>query len=317
MKKNLRAPKSDVVAEMPAACASEAAAVEFFERKLWGDTPCCRHCGSVAVYQMKDRATGKRNARFLWRCRDCSKQYTVRVGTIFSDSPIPLHKWARVIWEASSAKNGVSAMEMSRKLEISYKSALFMMHRVRHAMAEDFTKPPKLDGVVEADETYVGGKPRHKGSGKRGRGTMKQPVAAVLQRGGTVRTRVIPIVNAHNVKAMLRDNVAPTARVMTDMEGSYRGIGREFASHEAVNHGAREYVRGDVTTNTVEGFFSRVKRGINGVYHAVSKQHLHRYMSHFEYMHNTRALDDGQRIQNLTKRAVGKRLTYAEQIGAA
>lgn len=307
--------QSTVIDELPAACATEAAAVEFMEAKRWGGTPCCVHCGSVAVYKMTDRKTGERNHRYLWRCRDCAKQYTVRVGTIFEESLIPLHKWCRAFWEAASCKNGVSARELERKLQISYKSALFMMHRIRFAMADDFTTPPKLDGVIEADETYVGGKPRFKGNNKRGRGTKKQPVAAVLQRGGKVRTRVIPVVNAENVKGFVRENVASSARIMTDKESAYKGIGAEFASHEAVDHGAREYARGDVSTNGVEGFFARVKRGLKGTYHAVSREHLHRYMSHFEFSHNTRKLNDGERVVELITRADGKRLRY--KVGGA
>lgn len=309
--------QSEVVDELPAACANEAAAVEFVENKRWGDCPCCVHCGSVAVYKMTDRKTGERNKRFLWRCRDCSKQYTVRVGTIFNESLIPLHKWCRAFWEAASCKNGVSAREMERKLQVTYKTALFMMHRIRHAMAEDFTNPPKMDGVVEADETYVGGKPRYKGNSKRGRGTKKQPVAAILQRGGNVRTRIVPIVNADNVKKFVRENVAPSARIMTDQEGSYKGLAPEFAAHESVNHGAGEYVRGDVTTNGIEGFFARVKRGLKGTYHSVSREHLHRYMSHFEFSHNTRKLNDGERVLALIAKAEGKRLRYKAENDAA
>lgn len=311
--------QSPVIDELPAACAEEAAAVEFLEAKRWGDSPCCVHCGSVDAYKMTERATGERSKRFLWRCRDCKRQFTVRVGTIFEDSAIPLHKWCRALWEAASAKNGVSALEMSRKLQVSYKSALFMMHRLRWAMADDHTTPPKMTGIVEADETYIGGKPRYRkvpGSdskpNKRGRGTRKQPVAAVIQRGGTVRTRIIPVVNGMNLKAMVRDNVDRSTRVMTDMESGYVGLAPGFASHETVNHGLREYARGDVTTNTIESFFARVKRGIVGTYHNVSKEHLHRYLAQFEFAHNTRGMNDGERIVHLIRKADGKRLRYSE-----
>ena len=310
--------QSATIAELPAACADERAAVEFLEAKRWGDSPCCVHCGSVGVYKMSDAKSGERNRRYLWRCRDCQRQYTVRVGTIYEESLIPLHKWCRALWEAASAKNGVSALEMSRKLQITYKSALFMMHRIRHAMGQDPSTPPKLTGTVECDETYIGGKPRYRGNNKRGRGTNKQPVAAVLQRGGTVRTRVIPVVNAENIKAMVRENVDPSARIMTDQETSYRGLGAEFAGgHHSVNHGKREYSRGDVTTNGVEGFFARVKRGMKGVYHNVSKEHLHRYMSHFEFSHNTRAMNDGERTVHLIQLSDGKRLRYSEPLSKA
>ncbi|MEM7630062.1 MAG: IS1595 family transposase [Planctomycetota bacterium] len=227
-----------------------------------------------------------------------------------SSQLVPLHKWCRAYWEACACKNGVSALELSRKIQVSNKTALFMMHRIRWAMAEDHTTPPKMTGTVEADETYVGGKPRYRGTSKRGRGTSKQPVAAVVQRGGSVRTRIIPTVNSANVKGIVRDNVDRSARVVTDQERGYRGLGPEFAAHDSVNHGAREYVRGDVHTNTIEGFFSRVKRGLNGTYHAVSREHLHRYLSQFEFAYNTRDLNDGDRVIELLTRSVGKRLAY-------
>ena len=305
--------QSEVIEEMPLACSTERAAVEFFEAKRWGDCPCCPHCGDTDVYTMKDRKTGDRNKDFRWRCRGCGSLYSVRTGMIFEESLIPLHKWARAIWEAASGKNGVSALEISRKCQISYKSALFVMHRLRHAMADDFTSPPKLTGTIECDETYIGGKPRYRGKSKRGRGTKKQPVVAVLQRGGIVRTRVIPVVNAENVKTMIRENVAKSARICTDSESSYRGIGAQYrGGHHSVNHGAGEYVRGDVTTNAVEGFFARVKRGMKGVYHNVSREHLFRYMDQFEFAHNTRKMNDGERVLSLIDKADGKRLRYRE-----
>ncbi len=313
--------KSELIEELPLACADETAAAEFLERKRWGDVPCCPSCGSVAVYKMTAR-DGSRNKRFMWRCRDCNRQFTVRTGTVLAESLLPLRHWCRAMWMTASAKNGVSALELSRALQINYRSALFLLHRLRHAMSPNPAPEPKLDGVVEADETYVGGKPRFRGSvknpiNKRGRGTRKQPVAAVLQRGGEVRTRVIPCVNSHNLRAMLADNVCPTARVMTDKEAGYKGISAQFASHETVDHGAREYARGDVTTNGVEGFFARVKRGLNGVYHSVSREHLHRYMDHFAFMHNTRMLNDGERIETLLARTQGKRLMYKDPVKKA
>lgn len=311
--------RSAVIDELPLACANETAAVEFLEAKRWGNSPCCPHCGSVSVYRMMDAKTGERNRRFLWRCRDCHKQYSVRANSVLAESLIPLSKWCRAMWMTSTAKNGVSALELSRTLQVNYRTALFVLHRLRHAMTDDHTNPPKLSGIVEADETYVGGKPRYRGTtenpiNKRGRGTKKQPVAAVLERGGKVRTRVIPAVNAHNLRAMLRDHVDRSARVMTDGESGYRGAAEEFASHETVDHGAREYARGDVTTNSIEGFFARVKRGINGVYHNVSKEHLHRYMDHFAYLHNTRELNDGERTLELIRRTGGKRLMYRDPV---
>ncbi len=309
--------QSELVEQLPVACASEAAAVAFFEAQRWPDGACCPECGSIGVYQMKDRATGERNKRFLWRCRDCSKQFTVRTKMIYAESLVPLHKWCRAMWECASAKNGCSALELSRRIQVTYKTALFLLHRIRHVMSP--TGPePKLTGTVEADETWVGARrPRIRGTkdnpvNKRGKGTSKQPVCAVIQRGGDVRTRVIPKVNGQNIRAMLRDNVDPSARLFTDTEGSYTHVGAMFAAHERVNHRMYEYARGEVHTNTIEGFFARVKRGLMGVYHNVSKEHLHRYMDHFAFMHNTRAMNDGERTLALLRATEGKRLMYRD-----
>src|SRR4051794_32127909 len=191
--------KSDVIKEMPAICSNELAAVEFLEARRWGENPCCVKCGSVNVFQFKDEKTGERNKRFLWKCRDCKKQYTVRIGTVYEESRIPLRCWCFAFWAMSSSKKGVSALQIMRQCQISYKSALFLLHRIRHAMAPA-ADAPKLNGIVEADETYVGGKPRVKNNVNpdavkstrhRGRGTKKTGVFAVVERGGRVRTRVI------------------------------------------------------------------------------------------------------------------------------
>src|SRR5271170_369652 len=159
MKKSLHnLSKSEIVAEIPLACSDELAAVEFFENQRWGNTPCCVKCGSVSVYQMKDAKTGERNKRFLWRCRDCAEQFTVRIGTVYEDSRLPLRHWAYAFWRASTSKKGVSALEIKRQCQISYKSALFLMNRIRCAMEENPTDGGKFTGTVEVDETYVGGK---------------------------------------------------------------------------------------------------------------------------------------------------------------
>lgn len=306
--------KSPVVDQLQRASADEASARAFLEQWRWGDQPVCPHCGCVDTYRMTGEVAMSRG---LHRCRGCKKQFTVRVGTVFEDSALPLHKWCRAIWEATKAKNGVSALELARTLQITHKSALFMLNRLRWAMAHGPDDPSKLRGQVECDETYVGGRPRG-GNNKRGRGTRKQPVAACVERGGKVRTRVIARVNSANVQAMVRDMVCPSATLHTDKEASYKGLGGCFAGgHQTVDHGSGEYVRGDVTTNSVEGFFSRVKRSLNGTYHAVSKEHLHRYMSQFEFAHNTRRMNDGERAALLVSLTAGKRLTYRKATEAA
>ena len=164
---------SPVIDQIPLACSDELTAVEFLEHQRWGNTPCCVKCGSVAVYQMKDAKTGERSKRYLWRCRDCKEQYTVRIGTVYEESRIELRHWCYTFWRAATSKKGVSALEIKRHCQISYKSALFLMNRIRFAMAPENPAVAMLSGDVEVDETYVGGKPRHKGISKRGRGTKR------------------------------------------------------------------------------------------------------------------------------------------------
>jgi len=306
--------KSQVVAELPAACQDETLAVEFFERQRWGGTPACARCGSADVYKMLGR-DGQRSARFLWRCKDCLKQYTVRVGTICEDSRIPMRHWAYGFWAACASKKGVSSLQIKRMTGLSYKSALFMMHRIRWAMTDEYNTP--LQGTVEVDETYVGGKPRYQGlvnRGKMGRGTGRPPVVALVERGGSVRASVVPNVSGKNLKAIIRASVDRRARIITDDSNLYHNIGPEFdGGHETVNHSRKEYVRGDVHTNTVEGFFAILKRGLIGTFHSVSKKHLHRYVDEFAYKYSTRHLDDGERTMIAIQKAEGKRLTYKAQ----
>jgi transposase-like protein len=306
-----------VITALPKACADEVAAVEFLEEQRWGGCPICPRCGSAAVVQLKDSVTGERAAHFRWYCGDCRKagekaQFTVRNGTVFEDSKIPLRHWCFAFWRASTSKKGVSALEIHRQTGLAYKSSLFMLNRIRFAMAED--APAMLGpngGDVEVDETYVGGKPRYKGQNKPGRGTKKACVLAAVERGGKVRAKPIPKVTSANVKDFIRENVDSSARIITDQSNVYQGIGHEFdGGHEAVNHTKKEYVRGDVHSNTVEGFFSTVKRGLNGIYHNVSPEHLGRYLDQFSFTYNNRHLSDGERAQAAIKAAEGKRLYY-------
>lgn len=188
--------KSDVIRDVPLACADEDAAVEFMELLRW-DEPCCPRCGDVNVYQMKDRETGERSKRYLWRCRGCKRQYTVRIGTVMEDSPIPMRHWCYAFWAACASKKGISALQIKRHTGVTYVSALFMMHRVRLAMADDHALPGKLTGDVEADETYVGGKPRYKGTGFKTRAKRKTPVIALVERGGDVRAKPMKVTEAN------------------------------------------------------------------------------------------------------------------------
>ena len=245
------------IRELPVACANEAAAVEFMEKHRWGDYPGCPRCGDMDVYQMKSR-DGEREKYYRWRCRGCKKQFSVRTGTVFEDSRIPLRHWCFAFWRASTSKKGVSALEIHRQTGLSYKSCLFLLHRIRFAMAPTDCNP--LTGIVEVDETYVGGKPRYPRN-KRKVYTSKAPVIAMVERDGQVRSFHVPDVTGKTLKNAIRDNVDRRARIMTDEASQYQGIGSEFkGGHNTVKHSAGEYVRGDVSTNTVEGYFSIVKR---------------------------------------------------------
>lgn len=245
--------KDPVLQEIPLACANEFAAVKFIEKQRWGSHPACPRCGDMDVYQMVDSKKGGRQANFRWRCRGCKEQFTARIGTVFEDSRIPLRHWCFAFWRASTSKKGVSALEIHRQTGLSYKSALFMLHRIRFAMSDSAPEP--LAGDVEVDETYVGGKPRYKGQSKRGRGTHKTPVMALVERNGSVKTKPIPNVTGKTLKQAIRNNVHASARIITDDNPAYNGIGKDYkGGHHTVCHSAKEYVRGDIHSNTVEGF---------------------------------------------------------------
>jgi transposase-like protein len=305
--------KSEVIEAIPLACSNEQAAVELFETLRWGDTPACVHCGSVEVYKMTDAKTGERNKRFLWRCHDCKKQYTVRIGTVYEESRLDLRHWAYAFWRASTSKKGVAALEIMRHCQISYKSALFLMNRIRFAMAPDNPEARKLTGTVECDETYVGGKPRIKGINKRGRGTSKTPVFVAVERDGEIRRQVVADVTGKTLKSAIRELVDENARIITDDLVSYQGLARDFAGgHEVIAHSTKEYVRGDIHTNTAESSFALLKRGIIGIYHNVSKEYLHRYLWQYDFLWNLRKLNDGERTVSAIRSAEGKRLVYKE-----
>jgi transposase-like protein len=304
--------KSRLIAEIPMACQDETCAVEFLERQRWGDTPCCVHCGSVNVYKMTS-TNGGRNKRYLWRCRDCKEQYTVRIGTVYEESRIELRHWCYAFWRAATSKKGVAALEIMRQCQISYKSALFLMNRIRFAMAPDLKTEPKLEGIVEVDEVYIGGKPRKNLNRvhKRGKGTEKTPVFVAVQRGGNIRRRVITNVNSKTVKAAMEEMIDKNARIMSDESNPYKFVGSHFkGGHETVMHSAYEFARGDVTTNTAESSNALVKRGIYGIYHNVSKEYLHRYLWQFDFVWNHRKMNDGDRTVATIKAAEGKRLMY-------
>ncbi len=277
----------------------------YVEGLRWPNGPVCAHCGAQEPYRIAP-GNGSKTRKGLWKCKACQKQFTVTVGTIFEDSHIPLSKWLLAIHLLCASKKGMSAHQLHRMLGITYKSAWFMAHRIRYAM----TQPPlvdKLRGIVEADETYIGGKEK----GRQGLKTKKTPVMALVERQGSVRSFPLENITGKNLRAAMRQHIDPSAIVMTDDFSSYRPFAAaDFADHRTVNHSKGEYVRGDVHTNTVENFFSIVKRGITGIYQHVGKQHLHRYLNEFGFRYSNRDMKDGVRAVLAADGAKGKRLTY-------
>lgn len=282
---------------------TDAACREYLEAHRWPGGPECGHCESGNVYKLE----GKTTRAGLYKCAVCRKPFTVTMGTIFEGSHIPLPKWFAAIYLMCSSKKGISAHQIHRTLKITYKSAWFMCHRIRHAMKNpNFTRT--LTGTVEVDETYVGGKAH----GKVGRGADKKtPVVALIQRDGPMATRVVKRVTGKALKGAIRENVYPDATIMTDQFASYRAIGKEFAGgHKTVNHGAGEYVNGDAHVNTAESFFALFKRGVHGTFHHVNPSHLHRYTGEFEFRWNNRKVSDGARTEAAINGISGVRLMY-------
>ena len=286
---------------------------EMLESIRWPDGIICPKCGSdKGAYKLKSKPESKHKIRpGVYKCRACRKKFTVTVGTIFEDSHIPLNKWLIAIYLMNASKKGISAHQLHRMLDITYKAAWFMCHRIRFAMTEaPLTR--LLKGTVEADETYVGGKKR---GGKRGRGSEnKTPVFALIERGGELRAQKVDTVSGKNLKEIIRQNVDPSANLMTDGFLAYKGLDKEFASHETVDHGKKEYVRGDVHVNLAENWFSLLKRGVMGTFHHVSEQHLDRYVSEFQFRFNNRKVEDSVRAVLAIRGAEGKRLVYKDTV---
>jgi transposase-like protein len=293
---------------------SEEKAREYLEQLLWPNGAVCPHCGLVGKsYRLAPQEGGKSHVRpGVWKCGVCRKQFTVKVGTIFEDSHIPLQKWLLAIHLVCSSKKGISAHQLHRMLGVTYKSAWFMAHRIRYAMTE-MGMLPKLEGTVEIDETYVGGK--IKGKGTKAAKDAKVPVVSLVERKGRVRSFQMERVTAKNLKPIVKENVHGWSNVMTDDAAVYPFVlGRRVASHDVIQHNTGVYVRheGDrsIHTNTVEGFFSILKRGIIGTFHHVSRIHLHRYLHEFDFRYNDRKITDGERTEHAIKNVVGKRLRY-------
>ena len=313
----------------------ENAAREHLESLMWPDGPVCPHCGSINAKRLPPQGRkvtaahpGGSVRHGVIQCNDCGDQYTVTVGTVFERSKVPLNKWLLANHLLCASKKGISGHQMARMLGVTYKTAWFMMHRIREAMKD--THPGPMGGygeTIEVDETYVGGKIKNRSNKQRrnmiaqeGRGPFrdKEAVVALVERGGRVRSFHVANVNGNTLRHVLVTNADRGSWLMTDEHKGYHAVGQEYVGHGVVTHSKGEYVRAGVFhTNTIEGYFSLLKRGIIGVYHHVSAAHLHRYCSEFDFRYNTRKLNDFERSETALLGAVGKRLTYRRTAIAA
>ena len=285
---------------------NDEAARAMLESILWPDGPVCAHCG-VVNHSYKTKRPG------VFRCAEkvCRKDFSVTMKTVMERSHIALHKWMQAFHLMASSKKGVSAHQLHRTLQIGYEAAWFMAHRIREAMRLGGLTPMGGSGkIVESDETYIG---RQAGQPAKAGPATKNIVLTLVERGGSARSFHIDSTSIADIAPILKANIGRESRLMTDEARHYMELGRQFASHDAVNHGEKEYVRGDITTNTVEGYYSIFKRGMKGVYQHCAEKHLHRYLSEFDFRYSNRialGVDDGERRTLAIKNAAGKRLTY-------
>lgn len=300
---------------------SEEDARAMLERLRWPDGPVCPHCGVVGEAKRMESSEGSKTQLRdgVWNCRACRKPFTVTVGTIFEGSHIPLSKWLMGFYLFASSKKGISALQLQRQLDLgSYRTAWHMAHRIRHAMQND-PDPMKLSGDIEADETFIGGRPRNKAKGPRAQqiarkawGKKLAPVTVLVQRGGGARARAQERVTSEIVGSFIRENVdLEQSALHTDEGRPYKAAGKEFAhGHHVVHHRKGEYARGSVHSNTVESFHGLFKRSINGGWHHISRQHLPRYLDEQCFRWTFRKVDDGERTVAALGRVGGVRLYY-------
>jgi transposase-like protein len=305
----------------------ENAAREWFELSRWPNGVTCVHCGGVRVARMG----GTSGRPGLFHCPDCRGQFTVRTGHIMESSKVPLTKWAIAFHMLTNSKKGMSAHQLHRTIKVAYNTAWFMEHRIREAMRD--TDPALLGGegkIVEADETYHGKRetPRVPSAQRKGRpftksgkggGAEKRSIVALVERGGKARAQHMNTITAKNMSEFLALNADTKSRLHTDESKLYPALGTAFAAHETVNHAAKEYARGDVTTNSVEGFFGIFKRGFNGIYQHCGEQHLQRYLDEYSFRYSNRSklgIEDARRAVIATQGGEGKRLTWRRTNGA-
>jgi transposase-like protein len=301
---------------------NEEAAFEHVEKLLWPNGPVCPHCG--ATDEHVGRLTGKSSRLGLRKCYACRGTFTVRICTIFEDSHLPLHLWLQVIHLMCASKKGIATRQIQRMLNCSMKTAWHLSHRIREAMKDGDLGPLGGEGeTVEVDETFIGGKEKNRHRSKRattrlGGSWGKETVLSLVERNGRVRSMHVASVTAEKLRPILVAQIDERSQLYTDDAGQYRHMGRDF-HHEFVNHGAEEYVRGRIHTNTVENYFSILKRGIIGCYFHVSEAHLHRYLAEFDFRYSNReklGINDVSRAELAVKGMKGKRLTYQKSVRA-
>lgn len=340
------------LSELPRYMSDDSEAWLLLERLRWNGTPVCPHCGTAddkhyfiaARSGVRITKAGNQSFRRVWKCRDkdCRRQFSVLIGTVFEDSKVPVSKWLFALYLFAAAKNAISAKELQRQLGVTYPTAWHMLHRLRAAAGRD-PLAPLMSGTVVVDETFYGGKPKNKhrqgrnpsaasvaerqaardagttlSGGPRGGNAHMTPVVALIDRfSGEVRAQVVTDVNGSTLRDVISEQVnMPETVLYTDGAKQYRAIGREMAGHAYVDHSRYEYVRGEVTTNQCESFFAQFKRSLDGTYHAVSRKHLHRYADEFALRWNTSHLTDSERVQTIVQLALGRRLTYRPVGGA-
>ncbi len=301
----------------------ETAARAHLEAIRWPNGPFCPHCGEVSNVK---RLEGKSHRQGLFQCNSCREHFTVTVGTVMERSHVPLAKWVLAFHLMAASKKGMSAHQLHRMIKVTYKTAWFMAHRIREAMTDPNPTPIGGEGkVIEADETYYGkveipvARKRPPTKGGNSGPANKRPIVALVERGGEARAVHMPKVTAKNIRAVLVKHADRASRLHTDESNLYPRVGAEFASHETVKHSAGEYVRGDVHSNTAEGFFGIFKRGMRGIYQHCGEQHLQRYLNEFTFRYSHRigvGIDDTERACLALRGIEGKRLTY-RRIGAA
>jgi transposase-like protein len=307
---------------------TEGDAYRYLEELRWGERPICPHCGSVGEHyfltptngKTRKTRTGAPSERRVWKRRDCRKQFSVLTGTIFHGTKIPVRTWVFVIFDMCASKNGVSAREIERKYDLTPRTAWHMLHRLREAMKRE-PIAGLLSGRVAADETWYGGKPhnRHGYVPTKGpKGDDKAIVMSLISREtGEARSQVIADVKSTTLRSVLFEHTdRASTHLQTDQFKGYMTVGKAFEQHSAVDHGRREYVRGDVTTNAVECFFSQLKRSLDGTHHHVSREHLERYLAEFDWRYTTCKLTDTERMTGLMGQVGGRRLMYCQPVEA-